>query len=104
MFVLIGAAVVIVSVIGGYVGNGGEITLLIQPFEWLIIIGAATGAFIIGNPKSVVLGIAKSMSIMFKGSRHNKASYLELLSVLYSLVQIGQDQGRSGAGKPCRKA
>ena len=41
MFVFIGAGVVIVSVLGGYVAGGGEIAVLIQPFEWLIIIGAA---------------------------------------------------------------
>ncbi len=93
MFVLIGAAVVIVSVIGGYVGNGGEIGVLIQPFEWLIILGAAIGSFIIGNPKTVIFGLGKAMSTMLKGSRHNKASYLELLSLLYSLFKLAKTKG-----------
>ena len=30
---------------------------------------------------------------MFKGSRHNKASYLELLSVLYSLFKLAKTKG-----------
>ncbi len=50
MLVIIGAVVVIVTVMGGYIGNGGEIGVLIQPFEILIIIGAAAGGFLIANP------------------------------------------------------
>lgn len=93
MFVIVGAAVVLLSVLGGYIGNGGEISVLIQPFEWLIIMGAAFGAFMIGNPKLVVLGFGKAMVTMFKGSRHNKASYLELLSLLYSLFKLAKTKG-----------
>lgn len=93
MFVIVGAALVLISVIGGYVGNGGEIKVLIQPFEWLIILGAAIGAFVIGNPKSVVFGIGKAVALMMKGSRHNKGSYLELLSLLYSLFKLAKTKG-----------
>lgn len=93
MFVIVGAAVVLLSVLGGYIGNGGEIGVLIQPFEWLIILGAAFGSFIIGNPKNVVLGFGKAMGTMVKGSRHNKASYLELLSLLYALFRLAKTKG-----------
>ncbi|MDR3440817.1 flagellar motor stator protein MotA [Telmatospirillum sp.] len=93
MFIIIGMVVVLVSVLGGYIGNGGEISVLIQPFEWLIILGAATGAFIIGNPKEVILGTGKAISSMLKGSRHNKQSYLELLSLLYSLFKLAKTKG-----------
>jgi chemotaxis protein MotA len=93
MFVIIGAAVVIVSVLGGYVGGGGELKVLLQPFEWLIIVGAAVGSFVIGNPKSVVLSFPKAIGTMLKGSRHNKNSYLELLSLLYSLFKLAKTKG-----------
>jgi chemotaxis protein MotA len=93
MFVIVGAAVVLLSVLGGYIGNGGEIGVLIQPFEWLIILGAAFGSFVIGNPKNVVLGFGKAMGTMVKGSRHNKASYLELLSLLYALFRLAKTKG-----------
>ena len=33
MFVLIGSAIVLASVIGGYLANGGHLAVLIQPFE-----------------------------------------------------------------------
>jgi chemotaxis protein MotA len=93
MFVIIGAVVVIITVMGGYVGNGGEIGVLIQPFEILIIIGAAAGGFMIGNPKRVLGATAKSFGVLMKGSRHNKASYLELLSLLYSLFRLAKTKG-----------
>jgi len=93
MFILIGAGVVIVSVLGGYVAGGGEISVLIQPFEWLIIIGAAAGSFIIGNPKEVVLSFGKAMSTLLKGSRHKKSTYMETLSLLYSLFKLAKTKG-----------
>ncbi|HXP98070.1 MAG TPA: flagellar motor stator protein MotA [Telmatospirillum sp.] len=93
MLVIVGVAVTILSVLGGYIGNGGEIGVLIQPFEWLIILGAAIGGFIIGNPKEVVFGFGKAMGTMVKGSRLNKASYLETLSVLYALFKLAKTKG-----------
>ena len=93
MFILIGAGVVIVSVLGGYVAGGGEISVLIQPFEWLIIIGAAAGSFLIGNPKEVVLKFGKAMSTLLKGSRHKKSTYMETLSLLYSLFKLAKTKG-----------
>src|ERR1700761_5921717 len=93
MFVLIGMGVVIVSVLGGYVAGGGEIGVLIQPFEWLIICGAAAGSFIIGNPKEVVLSFGKAMGTLIKGSRHKKATYIETLSLLYSLFKLAKTKG-----------
>jgi chemotaxis protein MotA len=85
--------VVIIAVLGGYVAGGGEISVLIQPFEWLIIFGAAIGSFLIGNPKEVVLGVGKAFGKMIKGSRHNKATYVETLSLLYSLFKLAKTKG-----------
>ena len=93
MFVIIGFFVVIGSVIGGYVGNGGELGVLFQPFEWIIIVGAAIGSMIIGNPKSVITGLGKAMGTMLKGPRFDKAAYVELLSLLYSVFKLAKTKG-----------
>jgi chemotaxis protein MotA len=93
MFVFIGIGVVIVAVLGGYVAGGGEISVLIQPFEWLIIFGAAAGSFLVGNPKEVVLGVGRAFGKMIKGSRHTKATYIETLSLLYSLFKLAKTKG-----------
>lgn len=50
MLLIIGAVIVIASVLGGYVLHGGNLLVLWQPTEILIIGGAAVGSFIIANP------------------------------------------------------
>jgi chemotaxis protein MotA len=93
MFLLIGAAVVVVSVLGGYVALGGKLTVLWQPFEVVIICGAALGAFVISNPKTVLTRVVGSLSHAMRGSRYSKESYLELLSLLYSVFKLAKTKG-----------
>ena len=93
MLIIVGAIVVIVTVMGGYVGNGGEIGVLIQPFEFLIILGAAAGGALIGNPRRVLTAMLKSFGTLMRGSKRNKAGYLELLSLLYSLFRLAKTKG-----------
>ena len=93
MFLLIGAAVVFAAVFGGYAASGGHLFVLWQPFEALIIVGAAVGAFIIGNPKPVLNRTTKALGHAFKGSRYNKESYLELLSMMYQVFKLAKSKG-----------
>ena len=51
MFIAIGLITVIVSVVVGYIMSGGNMGILMQPFEFLIIFGAAFGAFIASGSK-----------------------------------------------------
>ena len=93
MLVIVGAIIVVVSVLGGFVALGGHIDVLIQPFEFVIIVGAALGAFMIGNPKEVIIKSFKSVMQAIKGSPYNKQSYIELLSLLYALFKLGRSKG-----------
>ncbi|GHU06234.1 flagellar motor stator protein MotA [Alphaproteobacteria bacterium] len=93
MLVIVGAAIVIVSIVGGYMGNGGHMDILFQPFEFLIILGAAIGAFVIANPKHVTFGLPKAVILALKGSNRNHACYLETLSLLYSLFRLAKTKG-----------
>jgi len=93
MLVIIGAIIVLASVIGGYAAGGGHISVLWQPFEFVIIFGAAFGSFIIGSPKSVLKGTIKALGPMMKGPRHTKDSYMELLSMLYSTFRLAKSKG-----------
>ena len=93
MFLIIGIVVVIVSVIGGFMGGGGHLAVLWQPFEYLIIMGAAIGAYLIANPKSVLGATAKGLGHAMKGSRYDKESYLELLSMMYQLFKLAKSKG-----------
>jgi len=93
MRLAIGIVIILGSVIGGYLMQGGHIEVLIQPFEALIILGAAAGAFVIGNTGAVLkqsLGVFKTL---VRGPRFNKAAYLELLGMQFSLFKLVQSKG-----------
>lgn len=93
MFFLIGLIVVIGSVIGGYMAMGGKLMVLFQPFELLIIGGAGVGAFIIANPLPVLKKSAAAFGQVMKGSPYTKESYLELLSLLYTIFKLAKSKG-----------
>ncbi|MBI2236559.1 MAG: flagellar motor stator protein MotA [Magnetospirillum sp.] len=93
MFAIIGIVVTCISVIGGYAANGGHLGVLWQPFEFVIILGAAVGSLLLGNPKSTILGITKNVPMVFKGPHHNRDSYVELLSMMYSVFKLAKTKG-----------
>ena len=93
MFFIVGIVIVIVCVFGGYVALGGHLYVLWQPFELVIIGGAAIGAFIIGNPKSVLVGTGKELGKLLKGSKYGKEAYLELLTLLYAIFKLAKSKG-----------
>ena len=93
MFFIVGSVVVAASVIGGYVLNGGHLVVLFQPFEMLIIVGAAVGAFITSNRKPVLSATASSVMGLLKPERYDKDAYLELLSLLYSIFKLAKTKG-----------
>lgn len=89
----VGALIVIVCVFGGYVANGGHLHIVWQPFEFLIILGAAVGGFIIANPLST-MKMAVSMSIKaWFGKGPSKGDYTELLQMMFQLFQIFRKDG-----------
>ena len=93
MFLIIGFVVVIASVLGGFMGGGGHLTVLWQPFEYVIIIGAAVGAYLIANPKTVLGSTAKGIIDAMKGSRYSKDNYIELLSMMYQVFKMAKSKG-----------
>lgn len=93
MTVLIGGIIVIAAVLGGYVLSHGDIVALWQPFELLIIGGAAFGAFIIANPLKVTGKTFKAIPSLFMASQFSKALYLELLSLMYQLFNTVRREG-----------
>jgi chemotaxis protein MotA len=89
----LGILVVIASVIGGYMAMGGHLQVLVQPFEAVIILGAAMGAYIIGNTGPVLKQSISVFGTLARGSRYNKESYIELLGLQYSLFKLVKARG-----------
>ena len=93
MLIIVGSLIVLGSVIGGYAAPGGHLAVLFQPYEFVIILGAALGGFIIANPKDVLKRTGKGLGKMMKGSKYNKKSYVELLSLLYQIFKLSKTKG-----------
>ncbi|MEE9210381.1 MAG: flagellar motor stator protein MotA [Kiloniellales bacterium] len=93
MLIIVGFVIVIVAVIGGYAIPGGHLDVLVQPFELMIIGGAAIGAFITSNTKPILSGAGKSMGRILKGPKHKKDGYIELLSLLHQLFKTARSKG-----------
>ena len=93
MNLIVGIIIVLGSVAGGYVLSHGNLAALWQPYELLVIGGAAFGAFVISNPMKVVLRVMRSLPVLMRGPRYNKAAYMDLLSLLYDLFAKARKEG-----------
>jgi chemotaxis protein MotA len=93
MFVIVGYIVVIGAVLGGFILAGGHVRALIQPTELLTIAGSAVGALLVGNPPNVIKQILAALPSVLKGSRFNKALYMDLLAMLYEILSKVRKEG-----------
>ena len=96
MGLIVGILIVIGCTLGGYMAMGGKLGVLWQPFEVVIIVGAAIGAFVIANPASVVKQAASAFSKTMKGSKFKKDHYVELISCLYQILKVAKTKGNLG--------
>ncbi|MDP3283565.1 MAG: flagellar motor stator protein MotA [Desulfobacterales bacterium] len=93
MFVIIGIVVVLGSVLGGFMLEGGPILVLMQAVEFLIIGGAALGALLISAPASLLKKIAAKIIATLKGSAVSKKTYLDLLKLMFDIFQLSRKDG-----------
>jgi chemotaxis protein MotA len=92
LLLIVGALVVIASVAGGYLMEGGQILVLVQPAEFVIIGGAALGSLMIGTPPAVLKRLLAQLKELFSGGT-SKEDYKELLAMLYQLFKAAQQSG-----------
>jgi len=93
MFAIIGITVVLIAVIGGYLMEHGNLSVLVQPAELVIIFGAATGALIISSPPKILSMIVKNLGKIISAKTKTKAEYLEALSLLNSIFTKMRKEG-----------
>jgi chemotaxis protein MotA len=93
---IVGLVVVFGSILGGFIMDHGHVGVLIQPAEFVIIGGAALGAFVVSNPMNVVTGSFKSVLGLLKPNPYSEKAYAELLKVLYDVFQTARKDGLVG--------
>ena len=93
MFVIIGIAVVFGALMMGFLLSGGNLLILLQVNEFIIIGGAAIGSLLVANPLPVIKKIIAGILGTLKGSKVNKQVYLDLLRLLYEIFLYAKREG-----------
>lgn len=93
MLFIIGIIIVFGSVGWGFVLSHGQLAALWQPFEVLIIVGAALGAYLISNPFHLIIDTFKLIPQVILGSKVNKAMCMDVLSLIYDILNKSRREG-----------
>jgi chemotaxis protein MotA len=93
MLAIVGILVVFGAVIGGFLMEKGNIHVLIQPAELLIIAGAALGTLLVANPTHILKGIVSGLTGVLSGSKFGKERYLRTLKMMYQFLNKVRKEG-----------
>jgi chemotaxis protein MotA len=93
MFAIIGIVVVFGCIVAGYLMEHGNIRVLVQPAELIIIGGAAAGTVLIANPLHVIKKIVGGILGVFSSSKFSKQHYIDSLKMMYELLQKARKEG-----------
>ncbi|MDH3252223.1 MAG: flagellar motor stator protein MotA [Ignavibacteria bacterium] len=93
MFVIVGIAVVVGCVLGGFVMHDGPLLVLLQWNEFLIIGGAALGSLLVGTPSGTLKQIFGCTMKVLKGDPYTKEQYLNLLKTMFELFNVAKRDG-----------
>ncbi len=93
MFAIIGIVVVFGAIAGGYLMEHGNLKVLMQPAELIIIGGASIGTVLVANPLHILMKIISGVLGVFKGSPYKKETYLDLLKMMFGLFNKARKEG-----------
>ena len=95
MIVIVGYMVSMGCIFGMYILHGGNIAVILNalPFELVTIFGGALGAFAVANQPKVLRATLKLIPQALKGSKFTKARYMELMALLYDILQKARKEG-----------
>ena len=95
MPVIIGYVVALSCIFGAYIIHGGNIGVILHalPTELMAILGGALGAFAVNNQPKVLKATVGALPGLLKGSKYSKARYMELMALLYDILQKARKEG-----------
>ena len=93
MFAIIGIVLVFGAVIGGFLMEKGQIAVLVQPAELIILGGAAIGTLLIANPMHIIKGVVSGLTGVLGGSKFGKERYLNTLKMMYQFLNKVRKEG-----------
>lgn len=99
MTIIIGLLVTLGCMLGGFVAMGGHVSVIWQPWEYVIICGAALGTFIVANPLKTIKDTGKALMEGLRNDAPTPRHYLDVLAVLYSLMRELRGKSRNEVEK-----
>jgi chemotaxis protein MotA len=96
MFVLIGIVIVFVAIILGYTMHGGNMAVLIQINEIIILVGAGAGSFLAANGMNNSKVALKAVTGLMKPDPFTKSTYMDVLRMMYTLFNVARKEGLLG--------
>jgi len=93
MFAIIGIVVVFGCIVAGYLMEHGNLKVLVQPAELIIIGGAAAGTVLVANPLHILKQIAGGFGAVFGSSKYTRQRYIDSLKMMYELLQKARKEG-----------
>jgi len=93
--IIIGLIITLGCVLGGFMAMGGHIEVLFQPWEVVIICGAALGTFVVANPMKTVKDAGKGILEAIKYSVPKEQEYLETLGILHAIMRELRTKSRN---------
>ena len=93
MFSIIGIVVVFGAIVAGYLMEHGNLKVLMQPAELIIILGAAIGTVLVANPLHILTKMGSGVAGVFSGSPFDKQRYLDSLKMMFELFTRARKEG-----------
>ena len=93
MFAILGIVLVIAAILSGYLMEHGQLLVLVQPAELIIILGASIGTILVANPAATIKKLIAGIGGVFGSDLRDKVFYLENLKMLYELFTSARKNG-----------
>ncbi len=95
MMQIVGIAVVIVMVFGGYIISGGSMHTVLEamPTELMTIFGGAIGALIIGNTPHTLKATVAGLKQVFSGPKWKEQDFKDMLCLLFTITKMIKSKG-----------
>ena len=87
MTIILGLIITLGCMLGGFAAMGGHIGVLWQPYEYIVILGAALGTFVVANPLKTIKDAGKGLIEAFMNAKPKSKEYLEVLGLLFSFMR-----------------
>jgi chemotaxis protein MotA len=81
------------AVVAGYLMEKGQMLVLLQPAELVIILGAAIGTVLVANPPRILSAILKGLAGAFGSSKFTQQWYVNSLKLLYDFFDQARRTG-----------